>query len=67
MAAPEVRGADGSRQLPCTDYDYFLSADGSGCGGAIRVTDIHGERLTITGIALRSNIAQPTGVQFSRH
>ncbi|MET8809566.1 expansin EXLX1 family cellulose-binding protein [Streptomyces sp. NPDC004546] len=67
VAALEIRTSDGWRQLPRTDYDYFLSADGSGCGGAIRITDIYGERLTITGIALRPNVVQPTGVQFSRH
>ncbi|MBX7553476.1 hypothetical protein ABZX95_12715 [Streptomyces sp. NPDC004232] len=67
MAALEVRTADGWRQLPRTDYDYFLSADGSECGGAITITDIYGERLTNTGIEPRPNIVQPTGVQFSRH
>ncbi|MFF4685539.1 expansin EXLX1 family cellulose-binding protein [Streptomyces sp. NPDC001307] len=67
VAALEIRTSDGWRQLPRTDYNYFLSADGSGCGGAIRITDIYGERLTITGIALRPNVVQPTGVQFSRH
>ncbi|MER6069577.1 expansin EXLX1 family cellulose-binding protein [Streptomyces sp. NPDC001817] len=67
VAALEIRTSDGWRQLPRTDYDYFLSADGSGCGGAIRITDIYGERLTITGIALRPGVVQPTGVQFSRH
>ncbi|MEU8695460.1 hypothetical protein [Streptomyces sp. NPDC048665] len=67
MAALEVRTADVRQQLPRTDYDYFLSADGSECGGAVRITDIYGERLTNTGIAPRPNIVQPTGVQFSRH
>ncbi|MFI6784709.1 hypothetical protein [Micromonospora sp. NPDC050276] len=32
-----------------TEYNYFLSEDGSGCG-AIRVTDIYGERLTVSGL-----------------
>ncbi|MCX5419033.1 expansin EXLX1 family cellulose-binding protein [Streptomyces sp. NBC_00078] len=63
----EVRTSGGWRQLPRTAYNYFLSADGSGCGGAIRLTDIYGERLTITGIAVRPNVVQPTGVQFARH
>ena len=59
--------AKGWRKLPRTDYNYFLSADGSGCGGAIRITDIYGERLTVDGIALLPNVAQPTRVQFAAH
>jgi expansin (peptidoglycan-binding protein) len=67
VARLEVRASGGWRQLPRTEYNYFLSDSGSGCGGSIRVTDIYGEQLTITGIALRPNVAQPTGVQFARH
>jgi expansin (peptidoglycan-binding protein) len=67
VARLEVRASGGWRQLPRTEYNYFVSADGSGCGSPIRVTDIYGERLTITGIALRPNVVQPTGVQFARH
>ncbi|WP_137990771.1 expansin EXLX1 family cellulose-binding protein [Streptomyces vilmorinianum] len=67
LARLEVRGSNGWRPLPRTDYNYFLSADGSGCGGAIRITDIYGERLTVDGIALRPNVVQPTQVQFVRH
>ncbi|MEV6181028.1 expansin EXLX1 family cellulose-binding protein [Streptomyces sp. NPDC052015] len=67
VARLEVRTGDGWRQLPRTEYNYFLSADGSGCGNSIRITDIYGERLTITGIALRPNVVQPTEVQFARH
>ncbi|WP_345428619.1 expansin EXLX1 family cellulose-binding protein [Actinoallomurus vinaceus] len=67
VARLEVRSSNGWRRLPRTPYNYFISADGSGCGGAIRITDIYGERLTIKGIALRPNVAQPTRVQFARH
>ncbi|MER6569058.1 expansin EXLX1 family cellulose-binding protein [Streptomyces sp. NPDC001093] len=67
VARLEVRAGDGWRQLPRTDYNYFVSADGRGCGSAIRLTDIYGERLTISGIALRPNVVQPTQVQFARH
>ncbi|MFE3186016.1 expansin EXLX1 family cellulose-binding protein [Streptomyces violascens] len=66
VARLELRVANGWRRLPRTDYNYFLSTDGSGCGGAIRVTDIYGEQLTIGKIALKPDVAQPTGVQFSR-
>jgi hypothetical protein len=41
------------------EYNYFLSEDGSGCG-AIRVTDIYGERLTVSGLAVRADVVQPT-------
>lgn len=67
MARLEVSTSSGWRQLPRTDYNYFLSANGSGCGGAIRITDIYGERSTINGIALRPDVVQPTRVQFAEH
>ncbi|WP_328772747.1 expansin EXLX1 family cellulose-binding protein [Streptomyces sp. NBC_00286] len=67
VARLEVRAGDGWRQLPRTGYNYFLSENGSGCGGSIRVTDIYGERLTITGIAIRPDVVQRTGVQFAQH
>ncbi|MFD3307326.1 expansin EXLX1 family cellulose-binding protein [Streptomyces sp. NPDC058694] len=66
VARLEVRAGGAWRQLPRTEYNYFISADGSGCGGSIRVTDIYGEQVTLTGIALRPNVLQPTGVQFAR-
>ncbi|MFE2875226.1 expansin EXLX1 family cellulose-binding protein [Streptomyces roseus] len=67
VARLEVRTAKGWRRLPRTDYNYFLSADGSGCGGAMRITDIHGEQLTVDGTALLPNVAQRTAVQFAPH
>ena len=67
VARLEVRAASGWRQLPRTDYDYFLSADGSGCGGAVRITDIYGQRLVIDGITLSPDVVQPAQVQFAQH
>ncbi|EGD41511.1 product YoaJ [Nocardioidaceae bacterium Broad-1] len=67
VAALEVRTGNGWRRLQRTDYNYFLAEDGNGCGRAIRITDIYGERLTIAGIALEPDVAQPTRVQFARH
>ncbi|MGW2724857.1 expansin EXLX1 family cellulose-binding protein [Streptomyces sp. NPDC001492] len=67
VARLEVRTSGGWRQLPRTDYNYFISADGGGCGGSIRVTDLYGEQLTVSGIALRPDVVQPTRVQFARH
>jgi expansin (peptidoglycan-binding protein) len=63
----EIRTTGGCRQLLRTAYNYFVSEDGGGCGSAIRLTDIYGERLTITGMAVRPNVVQPTQVQFARH
>ncbi|MFF4800466.1 expansin EXLX1 family cellulose-binding protein [Streptomyces sp. NPDC001351] len=67
VARLEVRTSGGWRQLPRTDYNYFISADGAGCGGSIRVTDVYGQQLTVSGIALRPDVAQATQVQFARH
>jgi expansin (peptidoglycan-binding protein) len=67
VARLEVRTGGGWMRLPRTDYNYFLSEQGSGCGGAIRITDIYGEQLTVEGIALRPDVVQPTPVQFAEH
>ncbi len=67
VARLEVRAGSGWRQLSRTDYNYFISEDGTGCGGAIRVTDIFGERLTVDGLAIRPDVVQPTRVQFAGH
>jgi expansin (peptidoglycan-binding protein) len=68
VARLEVRTSGGSwKSLPRTGYNYFLSDHGSGCGGRIRITDIYGQRLVITGIAVRPNVVQPTRLQFAAH
>lgn len=67
VARLEVRVGGGWRQLPRTAYNYFLSEQGSGCGGAIRITDIYGESLTVEGISIRPDVAQPTRFQFAAH
>ncbi|MER6301060.1 expansin EXLX1 family cellulose-binding protein [Kitasatospora sp. NPDC001539] len=67
VASLEVRAGAGWRQLSRTDYNYFLSPDGTGCGGPVRITDIYGERLTVDGIAVEPDVVQPTRVQFARH
>uniref|UniRef100_UPI003570B513 expansin EXLX1 family cellulose-binding protein n=1 Tax=Streptomyces poonensis TaxID=68255 RepID=UPI003570B513 len=63
----EVGTGSGWRQLTRTEYNYFLSPDGTGCGGPLRLTDIYGEQLTVEGIAVRPDAVQRTGVQFGRH
>ncbi|GGP82686.1 hypothetical protein GCM10010266_00500 [Streptomyces griseomycini] len=67
LARLEVATGSGWRQLTRTEYNYFLSPDGTGCGGPLRLTDIYGERLTVDGIAVRPDAVQPTRVQFARH
>jgi len=67
VALLEIETSGGWQQLPRTDYNYFISANGSGCGGTIRVTDIYGQQLTISGIALSPNVVQATNVQFAEH
>lgn len=67
VALLEIRAGGAWRRLSRADYNYFISADGTGCGGQIRVTDIYGEQLVISGIALSPNVAQRTTVQFARH
>ncbi|WP_314222281.1 expansin EXLX1 family cellulose-binding protein [Streptomyces zaehneri] len=67
LARLEVRTSAGWTALARTDYNYFLSEQGTGCGGALRLTDIYGERLTVEGIAVRANVVQSTRVQFARH
>ncbi|MFE0675696.1 expansin EXLX1 family cellulose-binding protein [Streptomyces sp. NPDC058867] len=67
IARLEVEADGGWRQLPRAEYNYFLAEDGRGCGGALRITDIHGERLTVRALPVRPDVLQPTGVQFARH
>ncbi|MET9697280.1 expansin EXLX1 family cellulose-binding protein [Streptomyces sp. NPDC006529] len=67
VARLEVRTAAGWRRLPRTGYNHFLSADGGGCGGAVRITDIYGEQLTVEGAAILPDVAQPTRLQFAPH
>ncbi|WP_105968350.1 expansin EXLX1 family cellulose-binding protein [Streptomyces geranii] len=68
LARLEVRTGGGSWvRLARTEYNYFLSEQGTGCGGSIRITDIYGEQLTLDGIAVRPDAVQATSVQFAAH
>ncbi|MGY1501129.1 expansin EXLX1 family cellulose-binding protein [Streptomyces sp. QTS52] len=67
LARLEVRTGSGWVRLARTGYNYFLSEQGSGCGGSIRISDIYGEQLTLDGIAVRPDVVQPTRVQFAAH
>ncbi|MFF7470895.1 expansin EXLX1 family cellulose-binding protein [Streptomyces sp. NPDC008092] len=67
LARLEVRTSGGWLALTRTGYNYFLSEQGTGCGAAIRLTDIYGEQLTVPALAVRPDVVQRTGVQFARH
>ncbi|QNP72064.1 hypothetical protein IAG44_23365 [Streptomyces roseirectus] len=64
VARLEVRSGGSWLRLARTDYNYFLSEQGAGCGGSLRITDIYGEQLVVDGIAVKANVVQSTGVQF---
>jgi len=67
VARLEVRVGNNWRQLSRTSYNYFVSANGNGCGAAIRVTDIYRQRLILNGITVKPDVVQPTRAQFARH
>jgi expansin (peptidoglycan-binding protein) len=52
------------KSLPRQAYNYFLSADGTGCGGTVRVTDIYGHQLVDSGIAIKPAAVQQGSGQF---
>ena len=63
----EVLASGGWKALPRASYNYFLSTQGSGCGGQIRVTDIYGQRLTVGPLPIKADVTQATTAQFARH
>lgn len=65
MARLEVQAGGQWRQLLRTDYNYFLSENGAGCGGAVAVTDLHGERLVVDPLPIEPDVVQATNVQFA--
>ncbi|KDN80302.1 lipoprotein [Streptomyces olindensis] len=67
LARLEVATGSGWHRLTRTEYNYFLSPDGTGCGGSLRLTDIYGEQLTVEGVTVRPDAVQATRVQFARH
>ncbi|WP_228563850.1 expansin EXLX1 family cellulose-binding protein [Catenulispora rubra] len=67
VARLEVSTGSGWQQLPRASYNYFLSASGTGCGKAIRITDIFGEQLTTSAFPVEPDVIQPAQVQFAQH
>ncbi|HEX7301838.1 expansin EXLX1 family cellulose-binding protein [Lentzea sp.] len=67
VARLEVRAGGQWRQLKRADYNYFLSETGAGCGGALAITDVYGERLEVPALPVRPDAVQTTNVQFAAH
>jgi expansin (peptidoglycan-binding protein) len=66
VARLEVQAGGQWRQLKRAEYNYFLAEDGAGCGGAIAITDVHGERLVVTALPVKPDAVQATNLQFAR-
>jgi expansin len=67
VARLEVLASGAWKALPRASYNYFLSAQGAGCGSQIRVTDIYGQRLTVGPLPIKADVTQTTSVQFAGH
>ncbi len=67
VARLEVQSGGQWKQLPRADYNYFLAENGSGCGGAIAVTDIYGQRLVVDPLPIKPDVVQATSLQFAAH
>jgi expansin (peptidoglycan-binding protein) len=67
VARLEVQSGGQWRQLPRADYNYFLAENGSGCGGAIAITDVYGERLVVDPLPVKPDVVQGTSLQFAAH
>jgi expansin (peptidoglycan-binding protein) len=52
------------KSLPRQMDNYFLSSDGKGCGGTLRVTDIYDHKLIDSGKAVLPGVVQPGRSQF---
>jgi len=67
VARLEVRAGGSWKRLQRTDYNYFLSENGAGCGGAVAITDVYGERLVVDALPVKPGVSQPTDRQFAQH
>ncbi|WP_245848502.1 expansin EXLX1 family cellulose-binding protein [Lentzea kentuckyensis] len=65
VARLEVQAGGQWKEVRRAEYNYFLSENGAGCGGALAVTDIYGERLVVNPLPVKPDVVQPTSVQFA--
>jgi expansin (peptidoglycan-binding protein) len=66
LAAVDLRTGDGWRALVPTEHNYWTAEDpGPGDGPfTVRLTDIHGQSVTVDGIALTPGAVQRTGARL---
>ena len=58
-------GQQGWQPMQLQDYGYWLDGDGAGAGPfRLRVTDVQGHRVVLTGVRLRPGTTQSTGVRL---
>ena len=67
VARLEVRAGGSWKRLQRTGYNYFLSENGAGCGRAVAVTDIYGERLVVDPLPVEAGVSRPANRQFAPH
>ena len=60
----ELKGENGWVALPREMHNYFTSANGEGCGGQVRITDVQGHRLTDSDIRVNPNQEQAGAQQL---
>lgn len=65
VARLEVQAGGQWKELRRMEYNYFLSENGAGCGGAIAITDIYGERLVVNALPVKPDVVQATNLQFA--
>jgi len=67
VARLEVQAGGQWKELKRMEYNYFLSESGAGCGGAVAITDVYGERLVVNALPVKPGAVQPTSLQFAAH
>ena len=62
LAAVQVRTSSGWLSLARASYDYWIASSGAGAGPfTVRLTDVEGHRVTVSGITLSPGTVQSTG------
>jgi hypothetical protein len=62
LAAVQVRTSSGWLSLARASYDYWIASSGAGAGPfTVRLTDIEGHQVTVSGITLSPGTVQSTG------
>jgi len=67
IARLDLRSRGSWRRLTRTHDDSFVASSGVGCGGTVRVTDIYGQHLVITGVRIKPGVIREGKSQFAQH